>query len=153
MSAVDPNSSYAIGKLRAEAILRDRPALNSPQSVSLRIFNVFGEDSSDSLVSKLLRSTVDHPVSLRGLDSFVRDYIHLDDVAAAIVASLTSALPVRDSIFNIGSGVATTNRELIETLSEHATIHYRLADGRPSFSCADVRLARDFLGFACTHKL
>jgi len=149
-----PASLYARTKLAAEELLRQAVADGEiPAAVILRVFNMFGEKFDGSLVSRLLASTAENPVALRGPDNFVRDYVHVDDVMPSLISSLSNPLPERLSVYNIGSGVAVSNRELVDELSRFQTIHTTVTPGDPSYSCADIRLAARDLGLAPTRGL
>lgn len=144
-SPLDLGSAYARSKHRAEQAL----AAAEVDTVSLRIFNLFGPGTPNSLVTRLLDAAADRPVALRGPDDFVRDYVHVDDVAAAIVAALTAALPDRHAVFNIGSGIAMSNQDLLRALAADPA-GYTLVESPPSYSAARIDLARRWLGFEPT---
>jgi UDP-glucose 4-epimerase len=149
-----PASTYAKTKHAAEAILaRATESSTSLETVSLRIFNVYGPGFDQSLVGKLRHSTPADPVVLRDLDDFVRDYSHVDSVVDAIVAALDAELPVRASTFNIGSGVPTSNRDLVAALERTGPIYYEISPGGFSYSCADISAARRVLGFTPSNDL
>ena len=141
-ATLHPESPYAESKARAEGILAD----SGVETVSLRVFNVYGPGFDDSLVARLLRSTAEEPALLRGLDTFVRDYVHVGDVVSALLASTRAPMPSAHATINIGSGVPTSNRALIGALGDHA-LYYRVASELASFSCADIGLAGAVLGF------
>ncbi len=146
-----PTSMYAQTKLEAEETLRTVAASTHELSVvALRIFNVYGDDFMDSLVGRLERSSAESPVTLRGFDTFVRDYVHADDVADALLAALR--LPMTESFtpINIASGTATSNRELAAILSGARDIHYEVVPGTPSYSSARIEQARAILEFSPT---
>lgn len=142
-------SEYARSKRAAEIALEElgdkQPSL---QSVALRIFNIYGDEFRDSLVARLLRSTADQPVALRGPDNFVRDYVHVDDVVTAIVEAMHRDFAAAFTAINIGTGIATSNRRLTEVLERQHAIYTAVADGPPSYSCADITRARALLDFA-----
>lgn len=147
--AIHLTSSYARSKSQAEKILREAADTNAFSSVALRIFNVYGENFASSLVQRLQASTPRNPVLLQGLDTFVRDYVHVDDVAEAILLAL--GLPSKGHMtVNIGSGVPTTNRQLVRLLSAKGPIHYQVGETAQSYSCADIRLATDILDYTPT---
>jgi nucleoside-diphosphate-sugar epimerase len=144
-------SRYADTKRRAELALaeatEDSPNLSA---VALRIFNVYGPGMTGSLANRLAEATDDRAVTLAGLDSFVRDYIHVDDVARALLLAAEADLPDRWSILNIGSGIPTSNRALVAAL---APVLFTETEARASYSCADVTSARDILGFIPSQAL
>jgi UDP-glucose 4-epimerase len=138
---LSPVSTYARTKIDAENVLQNKASARL-QVVILRIFNVFGESFEDSLVSKLLASSPAHPVIFRGWDNFVRDYSHVDSVVDAIELSMTAPLDQASSTFNVGSGVPTSNRQLVERLGSGRTLQFRTETAAFSYSCADISRAR-----------
>jgi len=89
--------------------------------VTARIFNPLGPGMHERfLVSALLRQIGEvkaserESVEVHRLDS-LRDYIDVRDIARAI-SSLVSAKKLVHTSYNIGSGVATSNEELVQTL-------------------------------------
>jgi nucleoside-diphosphate-sugar epimerase len=86
-----------------------------------------------------------------------RDFLHVEDVARAFVAALSSNLT---GPFNIGSGHAVTVRYLIETLSRlfrrpdlvRFGARPRAAND-PSSLYADTSAIREALGFTPTYTL
>ncbi len=151
--SVDLRGRYAEMKFRGEQILRSYSDSAGRSSVALRIFNVYGEGFSDSLVFRLLNSAESNPLRLHGLDTFVRDYVHADDVAEALLLAVDLPLAGGHETFNIGTGTPTSNRRLVERLSINRTLHYEVAEALDSYSCADISLARKVLGFSPKHSL
>jgi nucleoside-diphosphate-sugar epimerase len=141
---LDLGSDYAASKFAAEQAL----SASSGETVSLRIFNVFGPGFDDSIVTKLDVATKDRPAPLRGWRSFIRDYIHVSDVAVAMRLAVECTLPARHLTLNIGSGVPTSNRDLVTAMSAGRALHYALVDWPPSRNVADVAAARAVLGFS-----
>lgn len=154
VDAVDLRSNYARMKFQAEEALRKTANSAAFSSIALRIFNLYGPNFTNSLVHRLLASTPTNPTRLQGFDTFVRDYVHADDVAQAILLALE--LPQNGGghmTFNIGSGAPTTNRQLVRLLGARGLVHYELGEAVDSFSCADINLARDILGYAPARTL
>lgn len=141
-------STYAQTKKAAEDALAAASASSATLStVALRIFNVFGETLENSLVTRLRRSSQEHPVGLNGLDAFVRDYVHVEDVVDSILLSIAASLPAPHAAINIGSGVPTSNRMLVEQIEAARPVWITVGEERQSYSCADISLAHDILGF------
>jgi len=144
-------SRYAQTKREAELILADaarRPG--GPSAVALRIFNVYGPGMVSSLANRLVQAPPESPVALAGLDGFVRDYVHVDDVAAALAAAAHVELPQPWTVINVGSGVPTSNRRLVAALEP---VNYTVEAPRASYSCANIEVARRMLGFDPTDEL
>ncbi len=144
-----PTSAYGESKVASEEALG---AANC-ETVALRIFNVYGPGFVDSLVERLLVSSEEAPVAIGSLDEFVRDYVHIDDVAVAVVAAATVDLTDRHNTINVGTGVATSNRELVRILSAQHDVHFQGGVGGRSFSVADTTLATEVLGFNARRRL
>lgn len=145
------DSVYASTKRSAEESLEELVRVASNFSaVALRIFNVFGPGMTGSLVNRLVGASSGSPVQLAGLDTFVRDYVHVDDVAEALQKATEADLPESWAIMNIGSGTPTSNRQLVELLEP---VFFVEGTVRHSYSCADVTRAREMLGFEARRPL
>lgn len=143
---VDLRSTYAESKFRSEGILREWAGAGHLSTIALRIFNIYGENFSNSLVERLLASTPANPTRLQGLDSFVRDYVHGEDVAKAFLLAL--AFPAQAfSTINIGSGIPISNSRLVHLLESKRSIHYAVGDASHSYSVANIKLAGETLGY------
>lgn len=138
------NSPYAMLKLRSEAVLSEVGESSGFTAISLRIFNVYGAGFSSSLVNRLAVGQGTQPL-VHDTDGFVRDYIHAFDVARAFALGL-EAPGSGSAIFNVGTGIGTTNRTLLKLCPQAV---YR-ASGTPdvaSFSVADTSRIRSLWGF------
>jgi nucleoside-diphosphate-sugar epimerase len=135
-------SAYARTKRGAEEALES----GAVESVALRIANLWGPGFDDSLVARLQSAPDGSPANVRGPDVFVRDYVHVDDVVAAVLAAATVALPQPHLVVNVGSGVATTTAHLIELLERHGVVHAVVGEGDPTWSVIDPTLMHAALG-------
>ncbi|MDL9980302.1 NAD-dependent epimerase/dehydratase family protein [Microbacterium sp. ASV49] len=124
---------YALEKIALEEALDALGGTLGVSTVSLRIFNVFGEGCRTSLINALREG----PKPTLGLtDLFVRDYVHVDDVAEAVVRAVRRS-SVTGSI-NIARGIAVDNL----MLAAAAPGAFVPAPGGPaSYSVADVSKA------------
>jgi nucleoside-diphosphate-sugar epimerase len=122
-------------------------------AIVLRPFSVYGPgEPAHRLVPTAFRAALDGDeltLTRRGL---VHDFVYVDDVARAITLALTA--PADQRIVNIGSGVQTTNEELVGLVERVTGREIRLSSDRypeqahdRSFWKADVALARDLLGW------
>jgi UDP-glucose 4-epimerase len=141
---VEPGSAYAELKLRSEELLAEVDAQTALETLALRIFNVYGAGFSQSLVNRLVASD-EGEVALFDTADFVRDYIHASDVSDAFVRAV-EVVSLDESVVNIGTGVATSNRDLLAMLPEshHRTVPFEAA---PSVSIADTARQRAVLDF------
>jgi UDP-glucose 4-epimerase len=140
-----PTSAYAMTKLEAERVL----ARGSEDFVVnvLRVFNVYGPGMLDSLVNRLLAASSAKPVQLMGLDGFVRDYVHVDDVARAIVRAV-EAHSSGFRVFNVGSGIPRSNRDLLASFPQLPAGAVEVLPAIDSYSCADVAAISRDLGWS-----
>jgi UDP-glucose 4-epimerase len=148
-----PISPYGASKWAAEAYVNTwRNATRTPHAVC-RLANVYGprqrshgEAGVVAIFSRLLWGG--EVPTLYGFGEPTRDYVHVEDVARALTASVGQA-----GTFNISTGVETDVRTLFELLVGVAgvSVEPELAPMRPgelSRSCMDPSLAREVLGWA-----
>ena len=130
----NPLSPYAASKDMVERILADFDIAHELKSVAFRYFNASGADPSGLLGEDHDPETHLIPLALLtalgkrkqlyifGTDydtpdgTAVRDYIHVNDLAAAHVLGLEYLLKGGDSqVFNLGNGNGFSVKEVIET--------------------------------------
>jgi nucleoside-diphosphate-sugar epimerase len=91
----NPYSVYDRHKLACETILRDAARQGILRACSLRLANVygFGGDSVNAnrgiLNAMMKRACACQPLTLYGEGTYVRDFIHLDDVVEAFAAAIS----------------------------------------------------------------
>jgi UDP-glucose 4-epimerase len=123
----DPISSYGVIKLAFEKYLDMYYRAHGLHAVSLRIGNAYGQGQRvglQGLVARAIDSAIgDRPMEIWGDGSAIRDYIHIDDVVAAFLRAATLD-PAADvpRLYNIGSGVGRSVRQVIATVE---SIHGR----------------------------
>ena len=158
-----PHSPYAVSKLAAEYYIRTIGSLWGIETTSLRIFNAYGPGqnipaSHPPIVSHSLRQ------ALRGGTLVVhsdgqqtRDYVYVDDVTSAMVATAT-APNINGLVINVGSGIETSVRDLINlvlttTGSQTNVVFNQKIAGGVSRMCADLSLASQKLNFRASIPL
>ncbi|WP_433802322.1 NAD-dependent epimerase/dehydratase family protein [Actinomycetospora sp. CA-084318] len=112
---LDPASPYAASKLAADLLARDLAAAGGPGVVSLRAFNVAGPGDTDTsrVIPALLSG---RPFRINGDGSAVRDYLHVADLADAVVAAVDAAEPGTWRAYAVGSGRGTSVAGLVDTV-------------------------------------
>lgn len=115
-----PLSAYGQAKLAAERMIAEA-ARRSNCLVALRIATVFGPgENGPRAIPAFIRAFVagDRPV-VHGDGTDVRDYVHVGDVAAAIVNAslLDRATEDGDPVVNLGSGVGRTTNEVLRAVA------------------------------------
>ena len=174
-----PESVYAETKLAIENELTDlaKSSNSAMSSVSLRYFNAAGASSdnkigedwatSQNLVPQVMRALIDKSFKLKifGNDyptadgTCIRDYIHVEDLAAAHVKALEYLENGGETtVCNIGTGQGTSVLQLIEITSQVAkqTVPYENAArraGDPVNVYADVAMAKKVLGWQSKRDL
>jgi UDP-glucose 4-epimerase len=151
-----PINPYGTSKLMTEWMLRDLAASFDPASldtnafryVALRYFNVAGARLDGALgqatpeATHLIKVACETACGLRervtifGTDygtpdgTCIRDYIHVDDLAAAHVAALdylNRGGPPQT--LNCGYGIGFSVRQVLETVKEVSGVNYAIAEG------------------------
>jgi UDP-glucose 4-epimerase/UDP-arabinose 4-epimerase len=167
---------YGRSKFMSEQILADYRAAYQFSSICLRYFNACGADKSATIGE--LRNPETHliPRALMALQGYVtdfaifgdnydtpdgtaiRDFIHVDDLAAAHIASLELLLSGdRGGVFNLGTGVSYSIRQILnavlsETDKAIPSVMRARRAGDPAVLVADPSLAEKRLGFRARHS-
>ncbi len=115
--AIDPANPYALSKLFGEQLCSFYAKHFGVELVILRPFNVYGAGQSPRFLVPSIISQAKKGDEIRVLDSRpARDYLFIEDLLEAVNLSLTSKL--KFGIFNIGTGVASSVEDLIQTLGQ-----------------------------------
>lgn len=116
-----PLSSYGADKLGSELHARAGGAMHGIRSCGLRFFNVFGprQDprSPYSGVISIFAAAIaeGRPVIIHGDGGQTRDFIHVSDVVAALLAGLRAA-GTDAPVFNVCTGRPTSILDLVATI-------------------------------------
>lgn len=159
----NPRSPYAVSKISAEHYVRTIGSLWNIETVSLRIFNAYGPGqhlppSHPPVVPHYLRQALrGGTLVAHGDGSQTRDYIYVDDVVSAMVAAST-APNVNGQVINVGSGVETSIKELINvvldvTNSKANVVYNTQTSGGVSRMKADLTVAKEKLRFTPSIQL
>lgn len=172
-----PLNPYGRSKMMVEQMLADCSAHSGLRSVSLRYFNAAGADEKGRIGERHEPETHVIPLALQtalgqreGFKLFgedfdtrdgtaVRDYVHVMDLADAHVRALAYLLDGGETrAINLGTGVGTTVRELLQEIEAVTTrsIPVEVTARRPGDAqslVADNRQARDVLGWAPRRSL
>jgi UDP-glucose 4-epimerase len=179
---IHPESVYAETKAIVERVLHWYGEVHGVRSVSLRYFNAagasfdaaIGEDWSYALnlipVAMKALLTADQPDGAPPLQVFgadyptpdgtcIRDYIHVDDLAAAHVAAVDYlAAGGSSTAVNLGTGVGASVKEVLDGIEQvagravpHEIVGRRAGD--PVVVYADPTYALETLGWKATYRL
>ncbi len=170
-----PINPYGFSKLAVEHLLDDFAAAYGIGFAALRYFNasgasadgVIGEDHrpESHLIPLVLQVALGQreKITIFGDDyptpdgTCVRDYIHVDDLAAAHLRALDRLQPGRGLKMNLGSGVGYSVQQVIDTCRQvtgHAipSVMGRRRPGDPPALVADSSLARRTLDWQCCYS-
>jgi UDP-glucose 4-epimerase len=153
--AAEPVTPYALAKLEAE---RQLTTTLGDDAVILRLGTVYGpgEDGPRAIPSFIRAFLRGEPQLVHGDGSDVKDYVHVDDVAKAIVeASFSPNVP---RLMNIGSGIGRSTREILAMVAkamgrEETEARYVPSPRSPSRLVLDVELARESLPLPPTRPM
>lgn len=152
ISLPKPISPYGASKLAGEAYAHAFAVAYGMRTVALRFANVYGPYSCHkrgAVTSFFKAINAGAPMIIYGDGKSSRDYIHVNDVCAALVRALV-ADPPAGSVIHVASGIETTIAELARSCGTAAgaighPVEYRAS--RPG------EVARNFAGYALAHEL
>lgn len=112
-----PMGSYGRAKLAVESALENVRTKHGIQTFVVRPGNAYGgrqrTDGLQGVIGRLIWCVKhEHPFSLVGGGTLVRDFIHVEDVADAIASLAT--YKGNKHVFNVGTGTGTTISKLVE---------------------------------------
>jgi len=157
-SLPSPISPYGASKWAGEAYVTTwREAAGIPHSVC-RLGNVYGPRQSPHGEAGVVAIFSDHlhrgePPTLYGFGEPTRDYVHVRDVASALIAATA-----KGGTFNIATGLETTVAQIFDGLQRAAgtSLSPKLAPLRPGElerSCMDPARANRELAWQATIEL
>lgn len=172
-----PINPYGESKWMVEKILRDFDAAYHLKSCCLRYFNAAGGDSeqrlknyqqsASHLIPRILLNLKrkENSVTIYGTDystpdgTCIRDYIHVEDLAAAHITAMESLINgASSSCYNLGSGKGHSVREVISEVEKVLGIKFKIIEGKPRpgdppFLLADSTKASLQLNWRPLHSL
>ena len=148
-----PVSPYGTAKLAGEAYVEAWRRIHGARAVALRFANVYGPRQSSSLEGGVIAIFLERLAA--GLETVIfgdgeqtRDFVHVADVVAAILAVAEHG----EGVFNVGTGAETTVNRLHELCREVAGVdeqptHDPPRPGDARRSALDTSLAARELGW------
>ena len=152
-----PLSPYAVQKLTGELYGRAFHECFGLETISLRYFNVFGARQDPhsqyaavipAFVTAILRG---EPPTVYGDGEQTRDFTYVDNVVDGNLLAMEVEKTHGEAV-NVACGGAITVNQIVAVINEllATRIAPRHVDPRPGdvrHSCADIRLARELLGY------
>jgi dolichol-phosphate mannosyltransferase len=158
---LDPNSHYAVTKASATMFCRYTARSRKAALTTLRLYSAYGpwEEPTRLMPTLVLRGLAGTLPPLVNPD-IARDYVHVDDVVEACVLAARGAQAGDGAIYNLGTGVQTTLREIVAiargVLGVTAEPVWGTMPDRSwdtSVWVADARAIREVLGWAPRHDV
>ncbi|BCB80719.1 UDP-glucose 4-epimerase GalE [Phytohabitans flavus] len=156
---VNPESPYAASKVAAEQLVAAHAATGAVGGVVLRCFNIagaaggVGDTDTTRIIPNVFRAITGQlpHVTLNGDGSATRDFVHVEDVAQAVVNAIERATPGEAETYNIASGVGTSMAGIVaaaEAVTGKKVEIKRLSPKpEPPHLVADIARARAELGW------
>jgi UDP-glucose 4-epimerase len=150
-----PVSPYGAGKLAGEAYVQGFAGSFGMDATALRFSNVYGpyslhkDNAIPNFIKRCLRG---ERLEIYGDGSQTRDFIHVHDLCAGIIAAVTAG-GIGGEIFQLGTSVETSVVELAALIQEvtgaGAEIDFEeRRAGEVYKSCVDISKAQRLLGFS-----
>lgn len=123
-----PVSMYDLHKIAAENYLAFYCQQGAVSGASLRLANVYGpgpkSGSADrGILNAMVRKALNREdLSLYGSGEFIRDYVYVEDVAAAFLLAAAKADRLSGERFIIGTGQGRTLAEAFKTVAGKASL-------------------------------
>ena len=124
----NPITAYGINKLAAEKYLGLARRLHGLDIIVLRIANPYGPfqyaRKQQGFVGTLIaRALAGQSIEIWGDGTVIRDFVHVEDVAEAIIAALN--YNGIEWVFNVGSGKGRSLREVVEGVTSVTNLSTR----------------------------
>ena len=155
-SKLNPLSPYAESKALGERYCLGFSERGLVNTIILRFFNVYGSRQALNEYSGVISRYIaqiqkGEPLLIYGDGSQTRDFVNVEDVAAAIVSCVKNTALYR-GVFNIGSGESTSIAKLAQTILELAQIDLPINNQPPRqgdimHSYADITHAKASWGY------
>jgi UDP-glucose 4-epimerase len=156
-----PASPYGVSKVALELYLQAWNGIFGTVGISLRYANVYGprqDPAGEAGVIAIFchRLLTGQPPTINGDGHQTRDYVYVEDVAAANLRAL--ACPDVTGSINVGTGVETSVNELSRALARIVAVdarpeHAPARPGEQRRSCLSPALAKRVLGWTPTVSL
>ena len=119
-SAIRPSNPYALTKRLAEEVCEFYASAYDLPVTTIRPFNVYGIGQTENfLIPEIIKQTLDDGEEIVVKDLAPRrDYVYLEDLVTALLATLDKLGGYR--VYNIGSGVSLSVQEAIDAIQKIA---------------------------------
>ncbi|MDB5236973.1 MAG: dTDP-glucose 4,6-dehydratase [Parcubacteria group bacterium] len=159
----DPQSPYAESKIRNEVAAKELTAAAGIPTTGLRFFNIYGTgQKGNHAYASVVPRWIDalkagKEIYVYGDGEQTRDFIHVQDIAGAILKALESSREGAQ-VYNVASGIQVSLGELKDMLADISNmpiewIQHPEREGDIRHSVADVSAIRNDLQFEASIPL
>lgn len=166
-----PLSPYAVTKLVNELYAEVFGRAYGLETIGLRYFNIFGhrqdpEGAYAAVIPKWISSMLlNEPVYINGDGETSRDFCYIDNtIQANLLAATTKNEEAVNQVYNVAAGDRTSLNQLYCKLYDNLVrqfphlknkqpIYREFRAGDVQHSLADIRKARDLLGYEPSHRI
>ena len=115
---LEPNSYYAVAKAGQSLLCQHMSRIHDRPIVTFRLFSVFGPfEEATRLLPKLMHAAIsDAPIDMVSPQT-CRDFVYIDDIIDAYLM-IDELKAFRGEVFNLGTGVQTPLKELVDLTGE-----------------------------------
>ncbi len=111
---LDPNSYYAVTKASATLFCRYTAKVYGMRIPTLRLYSVYGPyEDPRRLIPTLILKGLDGELPALVQSDVARDFVYVDDVTEAYILAAREPKQEPGAIYNVGTGVQTTLKELV----------------------------------------
>jgi len=139
---IQPRYPYALTKYLGEQVVLHWAQVYGLPALSLRFFNVYGPRARTSGTYGavfgvfLAQKRAGRPLTVVGDGTQTRDFTHVSDVVAAILAAAERGAPGR--VYNVGSGATVSVNRLVALIGADRIEHLPKRPGEPDCTFADI---------------
>lgn len=148
-----PMSIYGMQKWECEKYIEMYRRLYGIESVILRLFNPYGEGQPGHYLIEHFRQlrSLGQPLTVYGDGSTTRDMIAIEDVVSACIQASKMDLEGTFKIYNIGSGVETSVKQIAEWVGGEIRYIDNPREGLEELrKVADITRAKQYLDWQPT---
>ena len=118
-SKINIFSVYNLHKFYCENLIKLYSKFSKNKFIILRISNVYGDNDllkRDFLLNCINKIKIKKPIDIFGSGNYFRDFIHINDVALALIKIMEKNYKKKISIYNLCSGSSILLKNLIKLI-------------------------------------
>jgi UDP-glucose 4-epimerase len=146
----NPMTTYGIIKFLTEQLYEKYSKLHGLDVTILRFSNLYGKNKKSGIISNIIKSKFDQPVTFTHNGNQQRDFLYIDDAISGIIKTIYEHSK-KFEIFNISSGIKINPKNIIKLIEKFSKnkIYYNFVNKNFDEKCiwADNFKAKKILKF------